>query len=124
MARFISKITGEEITANGTKRNVTKQFLCDEHGNILHDKAREDDAEGVNRRIEVEAFKAAIRLGEVVRKEETVNGVKKWVYQKLFWEEFPGTIDQAESEMAEEMKAKAEIEKEYKEKLKKIAVKK
>lgn len=121
MARYISKITGKEITANGSERNITKQFLCDEHGNILHDKSREDDAEGVNRRIEVESFKNALRLGLELRKLDE-NG--KMRYEKLFWEEFPGTMDQAEEEMKDELKAKAEIEKEYKEKMKKVTNKK
>jgi len=110
MAKYVSKIVGEEITANGTKRNVTKLFLCDEKGNILHDKAREDDAEGVNRRIEVEAHKHAIREGAVLR---TKDEKGKWAYNGLFHEEFSGSIDQAEAEIKDELKMRAEIEAEF-----------
>jgi molecular chaperone DnaK (HSP70) len=121
MPKFISKITGEEITANGQKRNITSQFLVDDSGNILHDKSREEDAEGVARRIEVESFKVAIRKGIAIRKLDE-NGKMK--YEKLFWEEFPGTMDQAEEELKDEIKMRAEIDKEYREKLKKVGAKK
>jgi len=126
MARYKSIITGQEKTADGSSRNVTKQFLVDKDGNVLKDEngkelSREDNAEGVARRIEVEAHKEAIRNGDVLR---VKNAEGKWEYQGLFWEEFPGTIDQAEAEMAEEIKMKAEIQKDYDSRLKKAGLKK
>ena len=121
MAKYISKIEGTETLANGQKRNVTKLYLVDEDGTILHDKSFEDDAPGVNRRIEVHGFKIALRRGMTLRKKDKF-GVMQ--YEKPFWEEFPGTMDQAEQEMAEELKMKAEIEKEYKDKMKKAEAKK
>ena len=128
MPIYISKIEGKEKTANGTERNITKQYLCDDKGHILHDKAWEDDPEGVKRRIEVEAMKALIRSGAKLYLNDENGKVvmrnDKPVYEDKVWEEFPGTIDQAKKEMADEVKERDAIEKEYREKLKKVAVKK
>lgn len=135
MAMYISKIVGEEITANGSKRNVTKSFLVDKDGNILHDMAKEDDADGVNRRIEVEAHKEALRQGYVLRvKELNADGHEtgRWKYNSVelgagnisFNEEFKGTMDQAEKEISAELEFRKKVEDEMKAKIKQAKDKK
>jgi hypothetical protein len=122
MPHYISKLEGYKTLPDGRKEAITKSYLCDEDGRILHDKAQEDDPDGVKRRVEVEAMKNCIRNamefyakdqdGEIIYRNE------KPVYAERIYEEFKGTIKQAQDEMKEEIELKKTLEDEYKKRLK------
>jgi hypothetical protein len=132
MPKFISKVEKERTIKDLYGRDVivTGSYLVDNKGHILHDKSREDDPEGVARRIEVEAFKESLRQGIAIRQRNEDGSLKLDKEGNVvfslggpvgkpirFYEQFPGTAAQAEKEMEEEIKMRADIEKEYREKL-------
>jgi hypothetical protein len=139
MPKYISKVvtytdadgnvkTREAIDHHGLMKPLFGTFLVDDEGHIIHDKCREEDMEGVDRRIEVEGFKAGIRMGAVLREKNPDGSLKKdkkgnIIYgvsslanpgegheRPRFFERFPGTMDQAEKEMEKEIKLRADIE--------------